>query len=384
MVQPASGGLGPLILPVIDLKRQYRQLQRELDGAVKQVMANGCFILGPHVERFEEEFAAFCHAGFGIGVATGTDALELALQAVGVGPGDLVLTPSFTFLSTVDAIRKVGARPVFLDIDPTTYTLDPEQIPARLKNIPASARRKIKAILPVHLYGHPCDMTAIGQMARRHGWRIIEDCAQAHGARWQGRPVGSFGDIGCFSFYPTKNLGAYGDAGMAVTSSKQMAQRLRMLRQQGRRDKEHQVIEGRNSRLDELQAAILRVKFKYLSDWTRQRRALAAHYTKKLHGLPIELPEEAAGAFHVYHLYAFQTTRRAALQAALARQSIGSAVHYRIPVHKQPLAHRNQAYPIHLPVTEQVAKQVLSVPLFPEMTRAEADRVCRALRTFYA
>ncbi|MBI1952833.1 MAG: DegT/DnrJ/EryC1/StrS family aminotransferase [Candidatus Omnitrophica bacterium] len=345
-------------------------------------MRSGQFILGPEVEAFEKEFASWTGARFGIGVASGTDALELALRALGIGPGDAVLTVSFTFLATASAIRKVGAKPVFVDVDPRTCTMDLRHLTEVLKRMPAPQAKRIKAILPVHLYGHPCDMPAIGRLARKKGWKIVEDCAQAHGAAWNGKRVGTFGDLGCFSFYPTKNLGGCGDGGMVVTSSPALARRLKILRFQGRPDKERQVLDGLNSRLDELQAALLRVKLTRLNGWLAARRRLASCYTRLLRDLPLTLPAETARARHVYHLYVVQSPMRDLLRKALLRQGIPSAIHYPFPVHRQSF-YRENAGPLKLPVTERLARQVLSLPLFPEMKPSELKRVAAAVRAFY-
>lgn len=350
-------------------------------------MEKGHFILGEEVARFEEEFSRFCGTRFGVGVASGTDALELALRACRIGAGDRVMTVSFSFLSTADAIRKVGARPLFVDVDPRTYTIDPSQVQALIRRLRPPERRRLKAVLPVHLYGHPCDMDALMALARRERLQVIEDCAQAHGASWKGKPVGSFGICGCFSFYPTKNLGAYGDGGMVVTSSLQIAQRLRQLRFQGRKDPDLQSMDGMNSRLDELQAALLRVKLRRLGGWIEKRRALARLYEKNLKPLSgaLQLPFEDSRGKHAYHLYVVQALRREALQKALSRQGISSAVHYRIPIHRQRLYQMGgNGSPAQLAVTDQLARRALSLPLFPEMTPQEIKRVANAILRFYS
>jgi len=378
--------MGQTLIPFLDLKRQYRILQPSLNRKLSSVLGQTRFILGPEVASFETEFARFCGSRFGVGVGSGTDALELALRALGIGPGDGVVTTAFTFLSTVEAIWKVGATPWLADIDPATCNLDPEQVELLLKRLPSAARNRIRTILPVHLYGHPCDMDGIGRITRREGWKLVEDCAQAHGAAWNRQPVGSFGQVNCFSFYPTKNLGAYGDAGMVVTQSAALAQRLRILRFQGRKEKDRQILWGLNSRLDELQAAILRVKFKYLPRWTRQRRHLAVLYTELLLGCPaLQLPVERPSARHAYHIYGIQVPRRNSLQSALTRQGIQTAVHYAVPIHHQPLFRKLFPKNIpNLPVTDRAAKRILSLPLFPELTEQEVRRVAGAIRRFYA
>jgi dTDP-4-amino-4,6-dideoxygalactose transaminase len=369
-------------VPLFDFGRQYEALKSDLDQAFFRVMRKGQFILGQEVEAFEREFASWVGARFGVGVASGTDALELALRALGVGPGDAVATVSFTFVSTAQAVRRVGAVPFFVDVDPATCVMDPGSLQDLLRRLSPAQRRRIKVVLPVHLYGQPCDMSAIGRLASRYGWKIVEDCAQAHGAAWNGKRVGTFGDLGCFSFYPTKNLGGCGDGGMIVASSEVLAKRLKILRFQGRPDKERQVLDGLNSRLDELQAALLRVKLARLNGWLAARRRLASCYTRLLKDLPLELPVETAPARHAYHLYVVKSPVRDGLRKGLLRQGIPSAVHYPFPVHRQPF-YRENAGPLKLAVTERLARQVLSLPLFPEMKPSELRRVASAVRAFY-
>ncbi len=369
-------------IPWIEFTRQGSLLKEELLAAFREVLKEGQFILGPQVERFEKAFARFCQARHAVGVASGTDALELALRALGVGPGDEVITVSFTFISTASAICKVRARPIFVDVDPLTYTMDPHQVAWTLKRLPSARRKRIKVILPVHLYGHPCDMSEIGRLARREGWKVVEDAAQAHGAAWQGRGVGSLGDLACFSFYPTKNLGGYGDGGMVTTSSAALAAKLRVLRFQGRLQKDLQMAEGLNSRLDEIQAALLGVKLKHLTRWIERRRELASLYRKRLSGLPLQLPFEAPRARHVFHLFVIQAKERDALARFLLRRGIGTAIHYRIPVHLQPF-YRPWGAGLRLPVTERLSRQILSLPLFPELKPTEVEKVCRSIRAFY-
>ncbi|MDO8730401.1 MAG: DegT/DnrJ/EryC1/StrS family aminotransferase [Candidatus Omnitrophota bacterium] len=366
-------------IPLLNLTRQTENLRPELERAARDVLRRGEFILGSQVALFEKEFARSCSARFGIGVASGTDALELALRALGVGAGDWVAVPSMTFLATADAVLHVRARPLFVDIDPLTYTMDPLDLDRRARSLGASGRKRLKAVVPVHLYGHPCDMDAIGVVARRHKLVVVEDAAQAAGARWKGRPVGGLGSAGCFSFFPTKNLGAFGDAGMVVTSSAKLDRRLRSLRVHGRGAGDLQAELGRNSRLDELQAALLRVKLKRLGAWVERRRKLAAEYTRRLLSLSgLVCPVEMPGARHAFHLYVIRSPRREVIRRALEREGIAARVYYPVPLHKQPL-HRSANRGVRLPETEKACKEVLALPLFPELTMNELRRVCSAV-----
>ena len=368
------------MIPLLDLTRQTKTLKPELDRAIQRVVCGGWFILGPEVSRFEKEFAHFCGTRHTVGVASGTDALELALRAVGVEPGDRVAIPSFTFMATADAVLHVGARPLFVDIDPRTFTLDPSDLERRIQALRGKERRWLKAVIPVHLYGHPCRMDALLEVARREGLKVVEDAAQAAGARWAGRSVGSLGDAGCFSFFPSKNLGCFGDGGAMVTGSPAIARRVRSLRVHGRRAGMVQVELGRNSRLDELQAAVLRVKLKWLRGWVAQRRSLARLYTRELSGLRgVVCPTEGPRAEHAFHLYVIRCRDRARLQRGLARRGIASQVYYPVPVHRQP-THRAWVRGVRLPETDRAAGEALALPLFPEMTAAEIQRVCRAVR----
>ena len=366
-------------IPLLNLTRQTEGLRPELEKAARNVLKRGEFILGSQVALFEREFSRACSARFGIGVASGKDALELALRALGVGSGDWVAGPSMTFLATADAVLHVGARPLFVDIDPMSYTMDPLDLDRRARSLGAAGKKRLKAVIPVHLYGHPCDMEAIGRIARRHRLAVIEDAAQAAGAQWKGRPVGGLGSAGCFSFFPTKNLGAFGDAGMVVTSSVKLNRRLRSLRVHGRGAGDRQAELGRNSRLDELQAALLRVKLKRLGAWVERRRKLASEYTRRLSGLDgLVCPVEMPGARHAFHLYVIRSPRREAIRRALERQGIASRVYSPVPLHKQPL-HRKACAGLRLPETEKACKEVLALPLFPELTMDELRRVCSAI-----
>jgi len=353
-----------------DLRPQYAALRAELDEAVGRVLQRGWFILGPELEAFEAEFAAYCGARHAVGVGSGTDALHLALRACGVGPGDEVVTVAFTAVPTVNAISLAGARPVFVDVDPTTRTMDPARVEAALTP-------RTRALLPVHLYGHAADMAPLRELAERRGLWLIEDAAQAHGTRYRGQRTGTLGHLAAFSFYPTKNLGAYGDAGAVVTDDEVLARRLRLLRNYGQTDRYHHQLEGVNSRLDELQAAILRVKLRHLDAWNTARRERAARYTAALAGLAT--PREAPWTYHTYHLYVVEVPARARVQQALAAAGIGTLVHYPVPVHLQP-AYAHLGVPRGaLPVSERLADTVLSLPLYPELPLAEVDRVAAAL-----
>ena len=335
-------------------------------------------ILGPRVRALEEEVAHLCGVPFAVGVANGTDGLYLALRALGIGPGDDVVTTSFSFVATATSIVRAGARPVFADVDPHTLNVGPEQIARALT--PRS-----RAVVVVHLYGNPAPMDDIVALARRHGLLVVEDMAQAIGASYRGRPVGSFGDAAVISFYPTKNLGGCGDGGMVVTSSAAVADRIRILRNSGQRVR--YVCEdawGINSRLDELQAALLRVKLRFLHEWTERRRALARRYMEQLEGLPVRPVQETPGGRCVYHQFTVRAPKRDELSAYLAEQGIGTTVYYPVPLHRQPGLEPVSLVP-EVPVeAERAAAEVLSLPMFPELSDREVDEVARAIRRFYA
>jgi dTDP-4-amino-4,6-dideoxygalactose transaminase len=360
------------MIPFVDLTAQYRSIKPEIDAAVARVLESGQFILGPEVSAFEADFAASCHAQYAIGVNSGTSALHLALLAAGIGPGDEVITVPFTFVATVAAIVYTGARPVFVDIAPHSYTMDVSQLETAIT--PAT-----KAILPVHLYGQPADMDPILEIALRHGLAVIEDAAQAHGAEYKGRRVGSLGDLGCFSFYPGKNLGAYGEGGAVVTNNAEFARTIRMLRDWGAERKYQHVLKGYNYRLEGIQGAILRVKLRYLEAWTEARRAHAAHYDELLAGDRMQTPEAMPYARHVYHIYAVRSLKRDALQQALQAKGVQTGIHYPVPVHLLPayadLGYRNGAFP-H---SEKAAAEVLSLPMYAELTEGQQSQVADAL-----
>jgi len=362
------------VVPLNDLRRQYERLKPAIEEAVARVLTSGWYILGPEVETFEHEFAAFCQARYGVGVASGTDALEIGLRALGLSPGDEVLTTANAGMYSVTAIRAIGAIPVFVDIDPHTMTMAPEALSAAIT--PRS-----RAVIVTHLYGRMAHLHGLAACAEEHGLALVEDCAQAHGAEFDGRRAGSWGSVGCFSFYPTKNLGALGDGGAVVTSDAQVAQRARWLRQYGWvRKYEARVPGGRNSRLDELQAAVLRTKLPHLDEWNLERRRIADQYRAGLDRTGLELPSACGAGEMVYHLYVVRASDRDRLQASLEKQHIGCAVHYPIPDHLQPVCADLGYGAGALPHTERAATEVLSLPCFPELTADELERVIAAVK----
>lgn len=347
-------------IPLVDLKAQYATIKPEIEAAVARVLADTSFIMGPEVKAFDEEFAAWIGAPHAIGVSSGTDALHLVLRALGVGAGDEVITSAMSFVASAEAIVMAGATPVFADIDPRTCNIDPASIATRITP-------RTKAIMPVHLYGQPADMDPILELAKRHHLPVVEDAAQAHGAKYKGRPVGTIGDAGCFSFYPGKNLGAYGDAGAITTTRADLAEKLRMLRDHGRRSKYEHLIDGYGNRIDALQAAILRVKLRHLTAWTTARQQIAAAYTTALSAAGIAPAFVPTWAEPVWHLYVIRVNERAAVQGALKAAGYESGVHYPIPLHRQPVYHRLGYAAGSLPVAERAAEEVLSLPIYPEM-----------------
>jgi dTDP-4-amino-4,6-dideoxygalactose transaminase len=361
-----------------DPKANYLAHRREIDEAIRQTLDSGWYILGKQTSAFEQEFAEYLGAKHCVGVANGTDALYLALRACGVGAGDVVITVSHTAVATVAAIEMAGATPLLVDIDPASFTINPEVVEDAIKSWRGEG--KIKAVAPVHLYGHPADMQAICDIARRYDLKVIEDCAQAHGATINGVKIGTFGDAAGFSFYPTKNLGALGDGGAVVSNDSEIAERARLLREYGWRERYVSDLAGFNSRLDELQSAILRVKLKYLDEENARRREIALVYDERLAATALRLPQRRGSIEHVYHQYVVRSDERDRLREYLRERRIGALVHYPAPVHSQPAyrgriaVHRNA-----LPVTEQVARQVLSLPMHPFLTTAEVERVCEAI-----
>jgi dTDP-4-amino-4,6-dideoxygalactose transaminase len=367
-------------VPLVDLKRQYSNIKNEIDEAVHTVLDSGSFILGPNVAALEEEVASYCGTRFAVGVASGTDALELSLRALNIGQGDEVITSPFTFIATTEAICRVGARPVFADIKPGCFTIDPKEVEDKITD-------RTRAVIPVHLYGQACDMDAILELADRYNLKIIEDCAQAMGSEYNGRKVGSIGSIGCFSFFPTKNLGAYGDGGIVVTNNQEFAERIKMLRHHGSKDKYHHVMQGLNSRLDELQAAILRVKLKYLDGWNKARRVNARLYnnllnTRKLNNELI-LPKELPGNKHIYHLYVVRTRLRDKLRQWLRDKGISTLIHYPLSLHLQEV-YRDLGYKEgDFSNSELASKEVLSLPMHPELTDKEIAYVADSIIDFF-
>ena len=360
------------MIPFLDLGRQHESIKSDLMAAVAGVLASSRFVLGPEGEALEAELARRCGVRHGLGVGSGTDALRLALTALGVGPGDEVITPAFSFVASASTIVMTGATPVFVDVDPATLALEPEALERALTP-------RTRAIVVVHLYGHPAPIDRVVALARARGVAVVEDAAQAIGARWDDRPIGGWGDVACLSFYPTKNLGACGDAGLLLTSRDDVAAHVRRLRHHGDSGRYHHVELGYCSRLDEIQAAMLRVKLARLDAWTAARRRLAARYREGLAGLPLTLPVEHPRAHHIYHLFTVRHPQRDALAKGLADLGVGTAIHYPLPVPGQPLfGHKDER---RWPQAWRAAREVLSLPCFPELTDAEAEGVVDAVRT---
>ena len=356
------------MIPFLDLTAQYHELKSEIDLAISNVLESSQFILGPETAAFEEEFAAYCGVKFAIGVNSGTSALHLALSAAGIGPGDEVITVPFTFYATVATLGYVGATPVFVDIDPATFNMD-------VARIDAAITPRTRAILPVHLYGQPADMDPILDVARRHNLVVIEDAAQAHGAEYKGKRAGAIGDLGCFSFYPTKNLGAAGEGGLVTTNNPEYARIVRSLRNWGEQSRYYPVLKGYNYRLPAIQAAILRVKQRRLESWTEARRSLALEYNRLLENSYVVSPVTLPGARHVYCLYTIRAEDRDGLQRGLEQAGIQSAVHYPVAIHLMP-AYASARYKAgDFPVAEACASTVLSLPLNAHMTREQVEQV---------
>ncbi len=365
-------------VPFVDLKAQYRTIQDEVLAQVSQVLEGMELLLGPNVRAFESEFADYCGAQYALGVANGTDALYLALRACGVGAGDEVITVSHSFIATAEAIVQLGAIPVYVDIDPATFTMDPHCLEAAMSP-------RTKAIIPVHLYGQMADMDEIMRIARKHGLVVIEDACQAHGAEYKGRRAGSIGDAAAFSFYMGKNLGAYGDAGAVTTNSPAIAECARMLREHGSTVKYHHEEMSINSRLDELQAAVLRIKLRHLDEWNEQRRRHAESYRDLLDGLPVELPGVRPDAEHVFHLYVIQTDDRDRVRDTLLDRGVSVGIHYPVPIHRQPASSEVGRVGGSLHVTESVVRRILSLPMYSELVSNQleytADCLQRACKT---
>lgn len=360
-------------IPLVDLHAQYEAIKHDIAEAIKDVLDNMQLFLGPQSQAFENEFAQYCGCRYGIGLSNGTDALALALRACGIGQGDEVITVANTFIATVEAIATAGAIPVFVDIDPDTYTMDWRQLEQVLSP-------QTRAIIPVHLYGNPVDMQPVLDFARLHGLRVIEDASQAHGATYQSQHVGSMGDVGCFSFYFSKNLGAYGEAGICVTNDAKLAETIRKLRDHGSLIRYQHEILGVNARLDELQAAVLRVKLPYLEQWNAARQTHASFYTEQLQGVVETTPLARSWATHVYYVYVVQVPERNQFRKALEQEGIATSIHYPTPIHLQPACSHYGYVHGMLPVTEAVAKHIVSLPMYPELTEEQKERVVNAVK----
>ena len=360
---------------VFSLKKQYEDIKDEIKGPVEKVVTSGGFILGEDVKLFEQEFPDYCGVKHGVGVNSGTDALFLACLACGIGKGDEVIVMPYTYIATALGISMAGARPVFVDIEEKTYNID-------VSKIEKAITKKTKAILPVHLYGHPVDMDPLMEIAKKHNLKVIEDCAQAHGALYKDKKVGSFGDAACFSFYPTKNLGAFGDGGMVISNSEDIKERLLLLRDYGRKGRYEHILKGYNSRLDTLQAAILRVKLRHLDEWNEKRRKNAHLYTKlfKENNIDLVLPNESDYAKHVYHLYPVRVKDRKSVMEKLAEKGIRTLMHYPIPIHLQDaykdLGHKKGDFQI----SEKCCEEILSLPMYPELPEEEIKYVVASFR----
>lgn len=357
-----------MAIPLLDLQAQYDSIREELETAVLDILRSGRYILGPKVEEFEKSIADYCGVQYAIGVANGTDALVLSLDAIGVGPGDEVITSPFTFFASAESISRIGAIPVFVDIDPSTYNLAPEQVQEKINS-------KTKAIIPVHIFGQPADMDTINDIATKQGIKVVEDACQAIGAQYKGRKVGSLADAACFSFFPSKNLGGAGDGGMVVTDDKEIADRVRILRQHGSTRKYHHSLIGYNSRLDALQAAILQVKLKYIDAWNDARRQKAHYYNKLFAGSNIVTPVELDYVKHAYHLYIIRVPNRVEVESVLKEKGIGHGVYYPVPLHLQE-AYRNLGYkPGDLPVSEAASHETIAIPLYPELRTEDMEMI---------
>ena len=360
------------MIPQIDLRAQYLSIKTEVDDALLQVAESGRYILGQNVKELEEKISAYCGCRYGVGVASGTDALLLFLVALGIGPDDEIITTPFSFIATADSIALTGATPVFADIDARTFNLSPERVEA-------AVTAKTKAILSVHLYGQPADMNAIMEIAGRRSLPVIEDCAQAIGAEWDGRQVGSFGDAAAFSFFPTKNLGGFGDGGMIVTDNPDVAEKLRQLRVHGASKKYHHDVLGFNSRLDEIQAAVLLVKLKYLDKWTRLRQERAAQYNALLKDSDVQTPYAAPDVGHVYNQYTIRSSRRDELRDRLKDEEIGTAIYYPIPFHLQKVFAYLGYKEGDFPEAERACAEALSLPIYPELSEKQVQEVCNVI-----
>ncbi|WP_044641302.1 DegT/DnrJ/EryC1/StrS family aminotransferase [Risungbinella massiliensis] len=363
-------------IPLLDLQAQYATIRDDIRQAVDNVLEGGAYIMGPEVKKLEQEIAEFCGVKHAIGVANGTDALLLVLDAAGVGPGDEVITTPFTFFASAEVISQLGATPVFADIDPKTYNIDVEQVRAKITN-------KTKAIIPVHIFGQPAEMDELMKLAEQHNLFVLEDAAQAIDAEFKNKKIGNWGHAGTFSFFPTKNLGGYGDGGMIVTNDDQIAEKVRILRVHGSNPKYYHSMIGYNSRLDELQAAALRIKLRHLRDWNDARRQKAAIYDELLKDLPVVTPYHAEDRRHVYHLYIIQADDRAGLMNHLKENGIATGIYYPVPLHRQNV-YESLGYGVgSIPISEKMADRTFAIPLYPELTREDQEYIAQTIRNYY-
>ena len=360
-------------IPQFRLDLQYKSIKEEIDNAIEKVNEKGWFILGEEVKNFEKEFSEYSQIKYGIGVGSGTDAIRLSLMALGIKQDDEVITVANTAIAGIAAIRSSNINPTFADIDKESYNIDPNKIEQKIT-------KKTKAIIPVHLYGQSCDIKPILEIAEKHNLKIIEDCAQAHGSLYNNKKVGSFGDLSCFSFYPSKNLGCYGDGGMILTNNEEWCEKLSILRNYGQQKRYYSIMHGINSRLDEIQAAILRVKLKYLDQWNKKRREIAKFYNETLKGFV--LPAEKPYAKHVYHLYVIRSKKRDKLKEFLKNNGIGTEIHYPIPMHLQPAYQDLNIKEGALPITEKFSKEILSIPIYPELKEEELHTIASLMNKF--
>jgi len=373
-----------LQVPFVDLRSQFQQIRKEVLSAVEAVCSNAAFVLGPDVESFEKEFASYCGTKFCVALHSGTSSLHVALKALGLKKGAGVIVPAMTFIATSAMVSLSGGIPIFVDIDPKSYCIDLDRVEELLTSDRCTLTSPVGAILPVHLYGQPAHMDRILEIAKKYGLGVVEDCSQAHGSTWNGRKVGGFGRAGCFSFYPAKNLGAYGEGGALVTNAEDIFDFARSMRDHGSHQKYLHLFEGHNYRLDTLQAAILRIKLRHLENWTAQRRNVAAWYRALLGNLEeVTLPAEENGVKHVYHLFVILTPRRDELRSFLSEKGVGTGIHYPFPLHLQPAYQHLGLKEGSFPVAERVARECLSLPIYPELTREQVGYVCEQIKAFF-
>ncbi len=364
------------MIPMVNLKVQYEEIQSEIQDRISEIFDSGAFILGPNVMELERRVAEYHNLSYAIGLASGTDALHLALRAAGIGPGDEVITTPFTFFATVEAIHYCGAKAVFVDVEPDTLNMNPAQVEACIT--PAT-----KALLPVHIFGHPADMDSLTRISEKHGLLMVEDCAQAFGASFKDKRVGAFGTAGCYSFYPSKNFSCYGDGGMVVTDRSEMNDRIRRLRNHGSNRTYVHTETGYNSRLDELQAAVLNVKLRRIDRYNDMRRNVAAQYNRQFSDLPVRLPVEREGCHHVYHQYTLRSDRRDDLSAQLQANGISAVIYYPVPLHLQEALKEYGLGEGAFPVAEKASKEVLSIPMYPELPESDVAYICKTVRSFF-